>query len=71
MRWALLSLTSAIVAFPRMRIEIKMSNEKTRASLVADTRVSEDDDWLNSSRTDPRGVMGTRDNQRYDDSTET
>jgi hypothetical protein len=71
MRWALLSLTSAIVAFPWMRTEIRISNEKTRASLVADTRVSEDDDWLNSLRTDPRSVMGTRDNQRYGDSTET
>jgi len=54
-----------------MRIEIKISNEKTRASLVADTRVSEDDDWLNSSRTDPHGAMGTRNNQRYGDSTGT
>jgi hypothetical protein len=54
-----------------MRTEIRISNEKTLASLVADTRVSEDDDWLNSLRTDPRSVMGTRDNQRYGDSTET
>jgi hypothetical protein len=54
-----------------MRTEIRISSEKTRASLVADTRVSEDDDWLNSLRTDPYGVMGTRNNQRCGDSTGT